>query len=112
MKKNLLLIAGVLFALILGINSVRRINSLQNTSEKVDEAEMRFETLKKENARLTQDLTYKQTDEFKEAEIRNKLGLVKEGEAIVIVPKEEKAEVVVDDTPNWEKWKILFFGNG
>jgi len=113
MRKNLLLIAGIIFALILGINSVQRIGSLRDTSHKVDDAEERLENLRAENERLQKELEYKKTDEFKEAEIRNKLGLVKEGEAIVIVPKMSDQESETSDqesVPNWEKWRILFFG--
>jgi len=59
-------------------------------------------------------LEYKKSDEFKEKEIRNKLGLAKEDEAVVILPKDgdknPEAEIL-DQKANWQKWKEIFFGS-
>ncbi len=115
MKKNSLLIAGILISLILGLNSARKISTFRGTFEKVEETEEKLERLKKENESLKRELQYKKSGEFIEREIRNKLGLVKEGEAIVIVPKENDERRMTNDERNnkfnWEKWRELFFGD-
>ena len=116
MKRNLLLIFAVLFAVFLVVNSTRRIVTFKGTSEKVSEAREKLESLRNENEQLKHELEYKKSGEFKEAEIRNKLGLVREGEALVIIPKEAvDGQSSIDNSqqgkPNWQKWRELFFGD-
>lgn len=67
---------------------------------------------KRRNQFLKERLHYVQTDEFIEKEAREKLGMVKEREHIVLIPpvKEEiKSKQEKEKLPNWEKWKKLFF---
>jgi len=111
-KRNLLLIFAVVFALFLMVNSARRIVTFRGTSEKVGNAEKKLVKLLEDNKELKLELEYKKGEEFKEMEIRNKLGLVKEGEAIVIIPKEDDVEEIETlYVPNWVKWRELFFGD-
>lgn len=113
MKRNLILFLAFVFAIFLIINGIRRLITFKGTSEKVGEAEEKLENLKSENERLKQEFAYKKSDQFKEKEIRDKLGLVKEGETLVIVPKDDERLTTNDESenkPNWEKWKELFFG--
>src|SRR3989339_2037947 len=116
MKRTFLLFFAVLVSIVLAINSTKRILGLRTNSLSVREAEKQLEKLKQENEALTQELEYKKTDQFAEEEIRNKLGLAKEGEAVVILPKEgNKEQLTIDDgqltKPNLEKWQRLFFGS-
>jgi|SRR3989344_339570 len=114
MKRNLLLILAIIFAVFLVVNSVRRIVTFKGTSEKVSKAGDKLESLRSENEQLKQELAYKKSEEFKEAEIRNKLGLVREGEALVIIPKEDIDQFEENSekqVPNWQKWRKLFFGD-
>lgn len=115
MKRNLLLISGILISIVLIFNSSRRILSLRTTSGQVTQAQEKLGEIRKENENLKRELEYKQSQQFQEAEIRNKLGLAREGEAVVIVPKEDvDSQSSIDDSqkrkPNWEKWKELFLG--
>lgn len=115
MKRNLLLISGILISIVLIFNSSRRILSLRTTSGQVTQAQEKLEEIRKENENLKRELEYKQSQQFQEAEIRNKLGLVKEGETVVIVPKEDvDGQSTIDDSqqkiPNWQKWKELLLG--
>ena len=113
MTRNLILFMAMLVGVILAVNSAKRIHSFSQTSQKVREAEDRLEALRKENEALKNELKYKESGEFAEKEIRDKLGLVKEGEAIVVIPQESEKETQKsgkeDTRPNWEKWKDLFF---
>jgi len=114
-KRNLLLILGLIVGALLVINNTRRLLTFRTTSQKVAEAQARLEKLKAENEKLNQDLEYTKTEEFKEKEIRDKLGLAKEGEAVVILPKDnesDKREEIRDKSKaNWEKWRDIFFGS-
>ncbi len=114
MKRNLLLTGAILIAVILSVNSARKILSFRGTSQKVSEAGQKLEQLKKENEALKQDLEYKKSDGFKEKEIRNRLGLAKEGETVVIIPREANGKEGNSNEvqkENWKKWKELFFGS-
>lgn len=87
--------------------------SFKNTAQNVQDSEARLQQLKEENEKLKQELNYKKSQEFAEAEIRNKLGLAKEGETVVVLPKEDRdqlPETSNKDKKNWEKWWDLFFG--
>ncbi len=114
MKRNFLLIGAILIAVILGVNSAKKILSFHGTSQKVEEAQKKLEDLKEEKEALKRDLAYKKSDEFKEKEIRNKLGLAKPGETVVIIPKEGQEATTGESKnqkANWQKWKELFFGS-
>src|SRR3990167_8811428 len=92
MTRNLVLFMAMLIGVILAVNSAKRIHSFAQTSQKVQEAEDRLEKLRKENESLKNELKYKESNEFAEKEIRDKLGLVKEGEAIVVIPQESSGQ--------------------
>lgn len=114
MKRNLLLILAIIFAIFLGVNSARKIMSFHGTAQNVEEAEQKLKRLRVENEELQKELEYKGSDRFVEEEIRNKLGLAKEGETVVIVPKEENQQPASSNqqpAPNWQKWRDLLLGN-
>lgn len=66
---------------------------------------------KKEQAFLSQKLYYAKTDAFVEEEARQKLGLVRPGEQIVVDQKIERVQFKSEPIarPNWQKWWNLFF---
>ena len=114
MRRNLLLFSAVLLSVILIVNSSRRLSSLRNTSKKVGEAAQQLEALKRENADLKRELEYKKSDQFKEQEIRDKLGMVKNGEVMVILPNKQDGNQLPEISkngllPNYIKWWNLFF---
>lgn len=67
---------------------------------------------KKNNQFLQQRLFYVKKDEFIENEARKKLGMVKEGERIIVAPTkqpESPRPERMDTRQNWKKWWDLFF---
>lgn len=115
MKRNLLLIFAIVVLFLLGMNSFKRIMSLRGTSEKVREEEQQLGELRRENEALKRELVYKKSQRFVESEIRNKLGMAKEGEEVFVVPGDEVSDEVEfskRQLPNWKKWQILIFGEG
>ena len=114
MKRNFFLLLAVLITILFIVNSTKRILSLRGTSQKVEDAERKLESLRAENEDLKKELEYKKSSRFTEGEIRNKLGLAKEGETVVVVPNNkdegQRIKEEVDDQLNWEKWRDLFFG--
>ncbi len=74
--------------------------------------------LKKENEELQKRLTETQSPVYIERELRDKLGLAKRGEVVVVLPdaeilkrlapKSSEEEDFLPD-PTWKKWAKLFF---
>src|SRR3990167_9375698 len=104
----------IIVGLVLAYNSLQKIMSFRGTSQKVVGAQKRLEQLKEENERLKNDLEYKKSERFIEEEIRNKLGLAREGEEVFAVPKDVDRESLIvnedEGKPNWQKWRQLLFG--
>lgn len=112
-KRNVILFLAVIVTLVLAVNSYRRIGDFRSAAKTVDERQAYLEDLKKKNEELKKELEYKESTQFAELEIRNKLGLAKPGETVVMVPKEEtknQKPETRDQRPNWRKWKELLFG--
>lgn len=115
MKRNILLFLAFFVAIILAVNGTKRILSLRGTSQKVVEAQEKLERLKQESEDLREELAYKKSGRFMEEEIRNKLGLARQGEEVFIVPKAESRKQSAvssqqDEKPNWQKWRDLLLG--
>ncbi len=115
MKRNLILVLVLCLGVFLVAGSTRRILTFKSTAGKISEAQANLDKVKKENEDLKRELEYKKSSQFAEEEIRNKLGLVKQGENLVVLPKDQadsQQEVTNNTTkPNWQKWKELFFGS-
>lgn len=113
-KRNALLVVVVLIALLLAYNSIRKIKDFKLSAKTVEDRQAYLESLKKQNADLKKELVYKESSQYAELEIRNKLGLAKRGETVVIVPKKEETSdqrpETRDQKPNWVKWKELVLG--
>jgi cell division protein FtsB len=96
---------------------VRNIVRVRQAGEKIGEAEKKVEKLRQENEELKDRLEVVKKDVFVEKQARDKLGLAKEGEIIVVLPEEEilrklaprheEEEETLPD-PNWKKWAQLF----
>ena len=112
-QKYLLLLLCVVFALSLARN-ISRIKSAQTRVERMKE---RVEKLQKEREDLEVKVEEAKKQEYIEKQLRDKLGLSKEGETIVVLPDEdtlrnlappipEEEETLPD--PNWKKWLKVF----
>lgn len=107
----LLLILAFSFTLSRNIQRIRAINRL------IEEREEKIMKLKRENEEFEAKLKEQSSQEFIEKQLRDKLGLAKEGEIVVILPPEDvvrsfapKFEKDVETLPdsNWKKWAHLF----
>jgi len=107
---TVLFLAGIYFSISLS----RQIWTLWQQKDRLAVSQKNYEEAKGENEKLKSELEYKQSDKFLEEEARNKLNMAKEGEEIVILPKdaqesqqEEKKEP--KKLANWQKWLNLLF---
>jgi cell division protein FtsB len=105
----------VVFLLTLSI--IKNINKVSRVKEEIDREKARIAKIEAENRELEQKVALTNSPQFVEKEIRNKLGLVKTGEVIVVLPDEETlkklAPPIKDNAdylpdPNWKKWIKLF----
>lgn len=116
MRKFLPLLISFL-SLILIFNLSREVVRLSKAGQRIEEARDKVQELKLENWQLKKELDYRQTDEFLEQEIRNKLGMAKKDETIVILPREtvekfaSQAATRVEEKQlsSWQQWLEIFW---
>lgn len=99
------------------VSTVKNVNRVIGIREQVREEQERVEKMQADNAKLQTQIAEAQGSDFIEKQIRDKLGLSKEGEAIVVLPDESivrsfaptitTSEETLPD-PNWKKWLKLF----
>lgn len=109
---------GLLILLaVLILSLTRNIYRMKETSSHIIEANDKLAELKLANEELNNKLDYVTSDIYLEKEARNKLGLAKEGEIVLVLPEdeilrrlapnyEEFSEKLPD--PNWKKWWEMF----
>lgn len=111
------------YLLILGLLAVifsmgRTVVGLLEKGEALNEVRSEVEKLKKEQEELLRKKEQVQNDEFIEKEAREKLGLAKEDETVVVLPKEEilkrlapkpEEESTNKPLPIWRRWVEMFF---
>jgi len=112
--------AGILLMLFMAaflISTLRNIYKVYKAKGQVDEIKARIAKLQDENQELQQEIEKVNSDAYKESQLRNKLGLAKEGEVVVVLPEPDvlrelapkvtKEEIFLPD-PNWKQWLKLF----
>lgn len=120
-KTKLKLYSGFIIAFIIAlliISLMRNIAKTVAAQKRIQKEEARVESLRVENEKLRERLEKETSEAYIEKQMRDKLGLAKKGETIVILPDEEtlkklapvllSEEDVLPD-PNWKKWLNLFF---
>ena len=115
MLRKIILIAGGILVLILAYNLIRQINDAVHSSERLSAQAEAVYQLEAKNKELKNKLSDIQSPEFIEHQARNKLGLGKVGETIIIIPEEKLKQVLgVPESaqirlPNWLGWWRVFF---
>jgi|SRR3989344_3615613 len=106
----------VLIVLVIGYNLINQISDAVKSSERLSLEAGNLSQLQEQNSDLKEKLAQIQTPEFIEQQARNKLGLVKEGETVVVIPDEKIKEVLGSSKsaqevrlPNPLGWWRLFF---
>lgn len=113
MVKKLYFTLIILILLSLIVNLTRQIIKLWRVGSTVEKKSQELVLLESRHEELKEILKRVRDPEFIEKEAREKLGLGREGEMMVILPP---LEVSVQDSTeptrqlaNWEKWWQLFF---
>jgi cell division protein FtsB len=104
--------------IIFSVSIFKNINRVMNIKKQVEVERQKVEKIKAENESLQAQIDEAQSQDFIEKQMRDKLGLTKEGEVVVILPDEEIVKNLAPSLtsigstlpdPNWVKWKKLFF---
>lgn len=95
----------------------RNITNVKMVEKRIKDKEMEVEKVRQEQAKLERELENAKSEQFMEKQLRDKLGLAKEGEMVVVLPPPEvlrkfaphyEEEKVMLPDPNWKKWMKLF----
>ncbi len=115
MKKKLIPGLIIIFSLYLIVSLSREIFDLVQKEKIIGKEQLKLEQLKVETQVFKEQLDYVQSGEFVEKEAREKLGMTREGETVVILPEDfeemvEQSQGAVDpaEIPNWKQWLGLF----
>jgi cell division protein FtsB len=97
---------------------IRNILRVVESNKRIEKAQDQVEKLKKENEELEEKLAVTKSEGYIEKQLRDKLGLAKEGEIVIVLPDEkiletlapslEEEEETLPD-PNWKKWLKMFY---
>ncbi len=104
--------------LLMLVSLIRNILRVVESNKRIEKAQDQVERLKKENEELEEKLAVTRSEGYIEKQLRDKLGLAKEGEIVIVLPDEkiletlapslEEEEETLPD-PNWKKWLKLFY---
>ncbi len=127
MRKKIFFLVFLLGGIYLIVVLTRDLGQIIKVKDRLTEAEARVNKLETEKNKLTEELKQVDTEAFVEQEARNKLMLVKPGEAVVLIPKAtESGQIGSDSTlsgfngvsniggegqkdlANWQKWARVF----
>lgn len=115
MIKKIILVLTVLVVLIAARGLIKQTMDAVRSGERLSESADVVYKLEIKNKQLKAQLTAIQSPEYIEKEVRNKLGLAKKGETIVVIPEEKLKSVLgasqsaIVRLPNWLGWLKVFW---
>lgn len=115
MIKKIVLGTVILIVLVIAYKLITQIIGTTKSGERLSQAADAVYKLEVKNRELKEKLSQIQSPQFLEEEARNKLGLSKKGETLIIIP-EDKLKLVLGTSssaqirlPNWLGWLKVFF---
>lgn len=122
MKNPLVYLILLLIGLYLMLNLSQSIISLTTKNKELEQANDKVEKEISRNSQLISELSKVQNPKYIEQQAREKLGMSRPGETVVVVPEEAVVQMAsltaslsadfyarFDETPNWQKWVKLFW---
>ncbi len=105
----------ILVSILFAYNLITRTMEAVKSGERLSKSADIVYKLEAQNKLLKEKLTEVKSPDYIEAEVRNKLGFVKKGETVIVIP-EEKLKLVLGASqsavirlPNWLGWFKVFF---
>ncbi|MEK7526259.1 MAG: septum formation initiator family protein, partial [Patescibacteria group bacterium] len=81
-------LAAVIVGILLSVTLVRNVLIIASANKKIQKTKNEILELEQKNEILKKQIEIAQTAEFKEKQARDKLGFVKEGEVVIVLPDE------------------------
>ncbi|MFC1649439.1 septum formation initiator family protein [Patescibacteria group bacterium] len=116
LKKNLGYVI-VILSFLLMFSFFQSIQRARSAGNRIDTLKNRVGDLEQRKLELEIRVSEAQTEDFVETELREKLGLARENEIVIILPEDEiirkfapKKDIYEEKLPdsNWKKWMNLF----
>jgi cell division protein FtsB len=112
-RSRLVRITALIICIIVGIGVVRSVYTLSKKKGIIAERQQVLLTLTEKNFELQEELRQATSPAFIEKAARDKLGLVREGETVVIMDKSQNIDTNnqnnPQELPSWKQWWRLFF---
>lgn len=121
MKNKIVNIMGIVIPIVLFLtltgSFLKGVKRARETDLLIQKTKDKLEKQKEENESLKNQLEFVESEQFIEEQLRNKLGLAKEGEIVLVLPDNETLaklapiipeEEEINPLPNWKKWLQLF----
>lgn len=115
MIKKIVLASAVIVSLVITYNLIIQIIEATKSGERLTQAADMVYQLEMKNKSLKNKLSQVGSPEFVEEEVRNKLGLTKAGETLIVIPEEKLKSVLGSSSsakprlPNPLGWLRVFF---
>lgn len=115
---KLLFVAGIGVSLVFGPALGGEFYRNYQIEKEIESLKSEIGAMEKNNYELSKLVEYYNTEEYKEAEARKRLGVKKEGESVIIIKPGAQSEVMEkggveiinnDNYPNYLKWWNYFF---
>lgn len=111
------LVASLAVFVILASSLVKSIKRIKIGDDVIEKTKVKIEKTEEENKRLSEQLQITQSEEFMEKQLRDKMGLAKEGEILLVLPEANIVRKLSPQIPdeeeakpktNLQKWIELF----
>jgi cell division protein FtsB len=115
MRRKLIGFIILIIYIAIGIGIIRSVYTLSQKKGIITERQQVLRELTEKNRQLQEDLQEATSPAFIEQAARDKLGLVREGETVVIMDKSHPPAGGLNDQknpqelPSWKQWWKLFF---
>lgn len=117
MKQKIVIVLGVIVFIFIVYSFAVRIFTAFKAGDRLTEAANRLHKLEVQNKELKAQLEEVSSPDYIEKQARDKLGLAKEGEVVMVIPEEKIKQVLgakkdvqeEERLPNWLGWVRLFF---
>ena len=109
--------ALILFVFLFALSLFRNILKVNGVKNRIQREREKVQKLEEEGKILEEELKKMQGNEYLETQLRDKLGLAKKGESIVILPDSETLKSLVPEIPDekdflpdppYKKWLKIF----
>lgn len=115
MLKKILLGLIILVVILIAYNLIKQIIDVSKSGDRLSQSADTLFKLEAKNRELKAKLSQIKSSQYLEEQARNKLGLSKAGETIVVIPEEKIKQVLgISQSaqirlPNWQGWLKLFW---